>query len=136
MTSLSRIILTVVAFGCLPLAVWASSNPIVGVWSMAVHDQYGFAFAVVWDEFTADGRLHVKLVTRAGTEDYYGVYRLVRGGSAVQSRFTDYEPKQLCTMICSPITPVFPMNRTTLSPVRFVGTSTMFLGADRYNRQR
>ena len=103
---------------------------------MTVRDRYGQAFAVVWDEFTSDGRFLVKLVTRAGTENYYGVYRLVDGGTQVQSRFTDYEPKQLCTMVCSPITPVFPMNRTGLSPVRFIGTSTMYLGTDRYNRQR
>jgi hypothetical protein len=136
MTLFSRALLGVAAVACLGIAALGATSRIVGVWSMTVHDRYGEAFAVVWDEFTPDGRLHVKLVTRAGTEDYFGVYRLIRGGTVVQSRFTDYEPKQLCTLVCSPITPVFPMNKTGVSPVRFVGTSTMYLGTDPYNRQR
>lgn len=112
-----------------------AASPIVGLWSMTVHNNAGQAFAVVWDEFDADGRLHVRFVTRAGTEDYYGTYRMI-GSNEVQSRFTDYEPKQLCTLVCSRITPVFPMNKLGTSPVRFVGTSIMYLGTDRYNRQR
>jgi hypothetical protein len=118
------------------LPAGARQSPIVGLWSMTVHDQYGVAFAVVWDEFTAAGRLHVKLVTRAGTEDYYGVYRMLRGNTVIQSRFDDYSPKQICTAYCSPVSPVFPIGKTKLDHVRFVGTSAMYIGADRYNRQR
>lgn len=112
----------------------SAASPIVGLWSMIVHDSSGQAFAVVWDEFDANGKLMVRFVTKAGTETYYGTYRML-SPTKVESIFTDYEPKVLCTLVCSRITPVFPMNRTSTSPVRFAGPY-LYLGADRYNRQR
>jgi hypothetical protein len=128
------IVLAAIVFCAAILPVRAAS-PIVGIWSMTVHDHYGEAFAVVWDEFTPNGRVMVRLVTKAGTETYYGSYRMV-SAARVWAIFTDYEPKQLCTLVCSPITPVFPIGKGSVSPVRFIGASVMYLGADRYNRQR
>lgn len=120
---------------CVATAPAGAVSPIVGVWSMTVRDHYGEAFAVVWDEFDSNGRVTVRFVTKAGTETYYGRYRML-GASKVWAVMTDYEPKQLCTLVCSPITPVMPIGRGTTSPVRFVGSYAMYLGADRYNRQR
>ncbi len=112
-----------------------AASPIVGVWSMTVRDSYGRAFAVVFDEFDPNGRVVIRFVTRAGTETYYGRYRMI-GASSVESVITDYEPKQLCTLVCSPVKPVMPIGKAGTSPVRFVGSYVMYLGVDRYNRQR
>jgi hypothetical protein len=124
-----------IATSCIAIAPASAGPPIIGVWSMTVRDHYGEAFAVVWDEFDPNGRLMVRFITKAGTETYYGKYHMA-SASRVWAIFTDYEPKQLCTLVCSPVTPVMPIGRAQVSPVRFIGAYVMYLGADRYNRQR
>lgn len=102
---------------------------------MAVRDRYGRGVAVVWDVFGADGKLAIRFVTPAGTETYYGRYRML-SATRVESVVTDYDPKQICTLVCSPVRPVMPLGKAGISTVRFVGPNVMYLGTDRYNRQR
>lgn len=125
------------AAACAGLAspAWAQTPSIVGVWSETTHDQYGNPLNAVWDEYTADGKLHIRFITPAGTEDYYGVYQLTNGGATLQARIDDFSPKQICTMICSAVTPMMPMGQVMNSPVRFAGPNVLVVGTDQFNRQ-
>jgi hypothetical protein len=118
----------------LPLPA-SASLPIVGLWSMSVHTTTGEGIAVVWDEFDPNGRLTVRFVTKAGTETYTGAYRMV-SGTVVWAKFMDYEPKMTCTLVCSPVKPVLTLGKSGTTVVRFIGTNIMYLGSDRFNRQR
>lgn len=114
----------------------AQTPSIVGVWSMTVHDQYGNAISVVWDQFTADGHVTSRQITPAGTIQYTGVYQLLNGGAVARARFDDYEPKQMCTLVCTPVTPSMTMGQVDDTAVTFRGPDVLCLGADCYNRQQ
>jgi hypothetical protein len=131
-----RASIALAAFLCCSVPALASQPPIVGLWSENVRESNGEGIAVVWDEFDSNGRVTVRFVTRAGTETYTGTYRLTNGGADVVATITDYEPKELCTLVCSPVRPVMPIGKSGVTAVRFVGTSTMYLGTDRFERQR
>ena len=115
----------------------AQTPSIVGVWSHRVVDtQTGQTISVIWDEFDANGQLHLRFVTAAGTIDYYGVYQVLNGGAVIRAQLNDYEPKQLCTMVCSPVTPTMAIGQPNDSPVRFDGANVVYFGADMYTRQQ
>ena len=118
-------------------AIAAAQTPsLVGVWSHHVVDlQTGQPISVIFDEFDANGQLHMRVVTSIATIDYYGVYQVLNAGTVVRAQFNDYEPKQLCTLVCSPITPQTPMGQPGDSPLRFDGPNVVYFGADMYTRQ-
>ena len=91
---------------------------------------------MIWDEFAANGKLHAKFVTPAGTIDIYGDYRVLEGGTVVRAVYTDYEPKQVCTMICSPLQSPVPIGQPGDSPMHFDGPNVVYFGGDMYTRQR
>jgi hypothetical protein len=126
------------AFALVAPAIAAAQTPsLVGVWSHHVVDQRtGQDSSVIWDEFDANGQLHMRVVNAVQTIDYYGVYQLLNGGTVVRAQFNDFEPKQLCTMICSPITPQMQMGQPGDSALRFDGPNVVYFGADMYTRQQ
>jgi len=128
---------TVAGAACLLFAgVAAAQTPsVVGLWSMTVHDQQGQVISVVWDQFSADGHVTVRFVTAAGTVQYTGVYQMLSGGAVLQARIDDYEPKQTCTLVCTPVTPTMPIGQVG-DPVSFQGPNVLCLGADCYTRQQ
>ncbi len=128
--------IVLMAFLCCAAPAVAAQSPIVGLWAETVRESNGEAIAVVWDEFDLNGKVMVRYVTKAGTETYTGTYRMTNNGSDVVATITDYEPKQLCTLICSPVKPVMPIGKSGVTAVRFIGTSEMVLGTDTFTRQR
>ncbi len=131
-----RIIAAAIALAALvtPIVAAAQTPSIVGVWSTRRVGADG-TIAVVFDQFDANGAVHVR--TFGGlTMDYFGVYQLLNNGTVIQSRITDYSPKQLCTMVCSPTTPTLIVGQVDTAPLRFEGPNVMFIGADGpYTRQ-
>lgn len=113
----------------------AQTPSIVGIWSHRTVTAQG-AVAVIFDEFDANGQLHLRFVTPAGTIDYFGVYQMVNGGTVVRAQLNDYSPKQICTMVCSPVTPTMPIGQPNDSPVRFDGPNVLYFGGDMYTRQQ
>ena len=114
----------------------AQTPSLVGTWShRVVSPQTGEAISVIWDEFDANGRLHSKFVTRMGTIDLYGTYQVLNGGSVVRAEFTDWSPKQTCTMVCTPNPSPMPIGRPGDSPMRFAGANVVYFGGDMYTRQ-
>jgi hypothetical protein len=113
----------------------AQTPSLVGVWSHhVVHG--GRAIAVIWDEFGPGGQLHSRFVTSAGTIDLYGSYQVLSGGSVVRAVYTDWSPKQTCTLVCTPNPSPMPIGRPGDSALRFAGPNVVYFGADMYTRQR
>ncbi|MBV9993791.1 MAG: hypothetical protein JO127_01130 [Caulobacteraceae bacterium] len=113
----------------------APTPSIVGLWSHRVVTAQG-AVGVVWDEFGADGRLHVKIVNPILTMDYYGVYKLLNNGAVLRAQINDFTPRQMCTLVCSPTRPELPIGRPGDSPLRFDGPSVIYIGGDMYTREK
>ncbi|HEX3916711.1 MAG TPA: hypothetical protein VHW60_05185 [Caulobacteraceae bacterium] len=134
--SLLAAIATTLACAGIASVAWAQTPSIVGIWSeTTVNPQTGQPITAVWDQYTADGKLHIRFITGAGTEDYYGVYTLVGGGATLQARIDSFAPTQICTMICSPVTPVMPIGQVMNSPIGFAGPNVLIVGTDHFNRQ-
>jgi hypothetical protein len=113
----------------------AQTPSLVGVWShRVVSPQTGQAIAVIWDQFGANGQLHSRFITARGTIDLYGTYRVVNGGSVVRAVFTDWQPKQTCTMVCTPNPSPMPIGRPGDSPLSFDGPNVVYFGGDMYTR--
>jgi hypothetical protein len=122
--------------------VAATANPasaqtpsLVGVWSHRVVGSEG-PIAVIWDEFDANGQLHSRFVTSKGTIDLVGNYQVLGGGRVVRAVYTDWQPKQTCTMVCTPNPSPMPIGRPGDSPLRFDGPNVVYFGGDMYTRQR
>jgi hypothetical protein len=115
--------------------VAAAQPSIVGVWSHRVITAEG-PVGVIWDEFDANGQLHVKIVNPMLTMDYYGVYQVLNNGTVVRAQVNDYTPKQMCTMVCSATKPELPIGRPGDSQLRFGGPNVIYIGGDMYTRQR
>jgi hypothetical protein len=116
---------------------WAQTPSLVGIWShRVVSPETGETISVIWDEFDAGGRLHTRFVTKMGTIDLYGAYRVLSGGQMVRAVYNDYEPRQTCTMVCTPNPPPMPIGRPGDSPMRFDGPDVVYFGGDRYTRHR
>ena len=113
----------------------AQTPSIVGVWSHRVVTAQG-PVGVIWDEFDANGQLHVKIVNPILTMDYYGVYQVLNNGAVLRAQINDFTPKQMCTLVCSPTTPELPIGRPGDSPLRFGGPSVIYIGGDMYTRQQ
>jgi len=122
---------------CLSLASLARAQTpsIVGIWSHRVVTAQG-TVGVVWDEFDADGQLHVMIVNPMLTMDYYGVYRVLNNGTVLRAQINDFMPKQFCTLRCSPTTPELQIGRPGDSPLHFGGPSVIYIGGDMYTRQQ
>jgi len=116
---------------------WASAQTpsLVGVWSHRVVGSEG-PIAVIWDEFDANGQLHSRFVTPKGTIDLVGSYQVLSGGRVVRAVYNDWQPKQTCTMVCTPNPSPMPICRPGDSPLRFAGPNVVYFGADMYTRQR
>ena len=115
----------------------AQTPSLVGLWSHHVVDpQTGRPISIIWDEFGPNGQLHVKFVTPAGTIDVFGSYKVLNGGTVARAVYTDYEPKQTCTMICTPLASPVPIGQPGDSAMRFDGPDIVYFGADMYTRQR
>jgi hypothetical protein len=112
----------------------AAAQSLVGVWShRVVHG--GQAIAVIWDQFGPDGQLHTRFVTPKGTIELYGTYQVLSGGKVVRAVYTDWSPKQTCTMVCTPNPSPMPIGQPGDSAVRFAGPNVVYFGADMYTRQ-
>ena len=119
-----------------PALAVAQTPSLVGIWSHHVVDpRTGQDSIVILDEFDANGQLHMRVFNGVQTMDYYGVYQVLNGGAVVRAQFNDYAPKQLCTLICSPIPPQTPMGQPSDSALRFDGPNVVYFGADMYTRQ-
>ena len=117
------------------VATAASAQSLVGVWShRVVHG--GRAIAVIWDQFGPGGQLHSRFVTSAGTIDLYGSYQVLNGGTVVRAIYTDWSPKQTCTMVCTPNPSPMPIGRPGDSALRIAGPNVAYFGADMYTRQQ
>lgn len=115
----------------------ASAQSLVGVWShRVVSPQTGETISVIWDEFGPNGQLHSRFVTRMGSIDLYGAYRVLGGGSVVRAVYNDWSPKRTCTMVCTPNPPPMPIGRPGDSRMRFSGPDVVYFGGDMYTRQR
>jgi hypothetical protein len=113
----------------------AQTPSLVGVWShRVVSPETGQTISVIWDQFYPDGRLHSRFVTAMGTIDLSGSYQVLDGGHVVRAVFTDYTPKQTCTMVCTPNPPPMPIGRPGDSPMRFAGPNVVYFGGDMYTR--
>jgi hypothetical protein len=121
--------LTVAATLVAPALVAAQTPSLVGTWSTRRVTQQG-TVAVVFDQFDANGNVHVRAVNPGITMDYVGVYQLLNNGSVIQSRINDYSPKQFCTMVCSPTRPELAIGVVDTAPLRFEGPNVMFIGND------
>jgi len=113
----------------------AQTPSIVGLWSHRVITAQG-PVGVIWDEFHANGQLHVKIVNPMLTMDYFGVYQVLNNGTVVRAQVNDYTPKQMCTMVCSATMPELPIGRPGDSPLRFAGPNVIYIGGDMYTRQK
>ena len=133
---------TLAAFAGLTLAgaaasAFAQTPSLVGVWSHHNYDpQTGQYNSVTWDEFSADGRLHTRFVTRRGTIDMYGRYQVTRGGAVTRAIYDDWSPKQVCTMVCTRNPPPLQIGVWADSPTRFAGPNVVYFGGDMFTRQR
>jgi hypothetical protein len=120
-----------------PPPALAQTPSLVGVWSHRVVDpRTGQAISVIWDEFDADGRLHSRFVTPRGNIDLYGAWRVLPGGAVVRAVYNDWQPKQTCTLVCTPNPSPTPIGQPGDSPMRFAGPNVVFFGGDMYTRQR
>lgn len=114
----------------------AQTPSLVGVWShRVVSPQTGQTISVIWDEFGANGQLHSRFVTSAGTIDLYGSYQVLNGGAVVRAVYNDWSPKQTCTAVCTPNPSPMPIGRPGDSPMRFDGPDVVYFGGDMYTRQ-
>ncbi|MBV8567865.1 MAG: hypothetical protein JO273_20650 [Methylobacteriaceae bacterium] len=121
-------------FASLNAPAKAQNLPLVGVWTESVHDAQGKPFAVIVDEFRADGMIHVRMMVTNGITDYVGRYE-VASASTITVRFDDYGPKQNCVAVCLPIPPVVPMGVVQTMNVQFPNDYTMVINGEEFHRQ-
>jgi hypothetical protein len=115
----------------------ALTPSLLGIWShRVVSPQTGEGIAVIWDQFDANGQLRSRFVTPKGTIDLSGSYQVLSGGKVVRAVYTDWSPKQTCTMVCTPNPSPMPIGRPGDSSIRFAGPNVVYFGGDMYTRQR
>jgi len=113
----------------------AGAQSLVGTWSHhVVHN--GRVIAIIWDAFGAGGQLHSRFVTPKGTIDLYGTYQVLSGWGSVRAVYSDWSPKQTCTLVCTPNPSPMPIGQPGDSPLRFAGPNVVYFGGDMYTRQR
>lgn len=90
----------------------AQQNWLLGDWLNTRMDPRGITNAATAARFEPSGRLIIQLTVSgsggSGTQTLMAVYRMT-GPSSYQSRIVDYEPKQICQVVCLPVTPFIPM---------------------------
>jgi hypothetical protein len=101
-------------------AVAQQQNWLIGDWLTTEMDPRGITNSALAVRFEPNGRAIVQMAVSgsggSGTSTYFLTWRLT-GPQSYTAQYVDYEPKQMCGVVCLPMPPLIPMG--TVSNCQF-----------------